>query len=67
MITNYGIILIQKTGDYKKALLDWFNCLAHEKTWVKFKQQFTTAQTEPKHVTVHCAHKNNLMYVETCH
>ena len=50
VIINYGISLIQKTGDYERALLDWFNKTAADKTWVNFKQHFTTAQTELKRV-----------------
>ena len=40
---NYGIDIIQKTGDMEKGLVDWFEKPSNEQTWNNFKTHFTQA------------------------
>ena len=40
---NYGIDILQKTGDMEKGLLDWFEKPANQHTWQNFKLHFTQA------------------------
>ena len=42
MLVTHGIKMVQITGDFEKALLEWFELDDNEKTWLRFKRYFTT-------------------------
>ena len=45
-----GVEMVQKTDDFKKALLKWFELDNNLKTWMRFKRHFTDAHKELKNV-----------------
>ena len=49
-LIDHGIGLIQKTGNFEKALLEWFELDDNLITWVRFKQHFTEAHKALKNV-----------------
>ena len=42
-LVSIGLSIVQRTGDFEKALLEWFERNEDEKTWVNFKLHFTAA------------------------
>jgi hypothetical protein len=47
---NYGLDTIRRTNEFDRALTDWFNRPANEKTWTIFKQHFTRALRELRRI-----------------
>lgn len=43
-IINYGLDLIKKTGEYERAILEWYNKLPRDQTWIQFKIHFCEGQ-----------------------
>ena len=42
-LISIGIQIIQRTGDFEKALLEWYEKDPNSQTWLAFKRHFTTA------------------------
>ena len=42
--------LIRKTGEYERALIEWYDLPDTDRTWARFKTHFTTAQQRLKRV-----------------
>jgi hypothetical protein len=49
-IVNFGLDIIRKTGDFEKALTEWYGRPPAEHTWINFKQHFTAAYRNLKRV-----------------
>ena len=47
---NYALGLVRKTGEYKRALIKWYNLPDTDRTWVRFKTHLTAAQQQLKQV-----------------
>ena len=45
-----GVKIIQRTGDFEKGLLEWFDLPAADKTWDRFKEHFLEAHRALKKV-----------------
>ena len=45
-LINYGLNAVRKTGEYERALAEWFATPEQDKTWVNFKTHFTDAQQQ---------------------
>ena len=43
MLIALGINIIRKTGDFEKALLEWYELDDEDKTWPRFKSHFNAA------------------------
>ena len=49
-IINYGLDAVRKTGQYERALIEWYEKAEIEQTWNNFKTHFTEAQQQLRQV-----------------
>ena len=48
MLINYGLEIIQKTGDFEIGLMAWYTADDVDKTWTNFKQHFSKVHRDLK-------------------
>ena len=42
-LISLGLTVVQRTGDFEKTLLEWFERNEDQKNWLNFKAHFTAA------------------------
>ena len=45
-LINFGLNVVRRTGQYKRALIEWYAKQDVDKTWNNFKLHFTAAQQQ---------------------